>query len=359
MKPRHGFIVGKFYPPHAGHHLLVRTAARVCEKVTVAVLASSQESIPLAARVAWMREVHASEANVFIEGAMDDVRVDYADPAIWDAHMEIMREVSSRTVAEPVDAVFTSEAYGEELGRRFNAKSVVLDLGRELTPISGTAARADLRAAWPYLAAPVRAGLCKRVVISGAESTGKTTLANELAQHYGTRMVPEYGREYALLKLAEHYARAALEGRERPAIETIPWATEDFENIAHEQQHLEELAAREGGPLLIADTDAFATSIWHERYLSVRSPVVEGIAAPAAPALTLLTHHDDVPFAQDGTRDGEKIRAWMTERFVARLDEAQRPWLLIRGEREDRKRAAIEAIDRLLAAGWAFAKPLG
>jgi NadR type nicotinamide-nucleotide adenylyltransferase len=346
---KHGFIVGKFYPPHAGHHLIVRTAARVCEHVTVAVLASSQESIPLDLRVAWMREEHAGEKNVAIEGAMDEVRVDYDDPAIWDAHMAIMLEVASRSNAGPVDCVFTSEPYGEELARRFGARNVCLDLSRVLVPISGTAARRDYRAAWPFLSAPVRVALSKRVIIAGAESTGKTTLAHELAEHYGTRAVPEYGREYSLLKLAEHYARAALNGQPRPPIETMPWSTEDFLAIAREQQRREELAAREHA-LLIADTDAFATAIWHERYLGKRSALVEAIGS-RAPAMYLLTHHKDVPFAQDGTRDGEQIRAWMTARFVARLEEMGHPWMWLRGEREPRKRAAIDAINRVLAAG--------
>ena len=59
MIPKHGLVIGKFYPPHLGHHLLVNTAAAACERVTVVVLAASVESIPLATRVKWMREIHA------------------------------------------------------------------------------------------------------------------------------------------------------------------------------------------------------------------------------------------------------------------------------------------------------------
>lgn len=51
MTPRHGLIIGKFYPPHAGHHLLVRTAAAVCSRVTVVVMAAEMESVPLQRRV--------------------------------------------------------------------------------------------------------------------------------------------------------------------------------------------------------------------------------------------------------------------------------------------------------------------
>ena len=54
MRPRHGLVIGKFYPPHAGHHLLVRTAAALCERVSVVVMAAQVVSIPLPARVAWI-----------------------------------------------------------------------------------------------------------------------------------------------------------------------------------------------------------------------------------------------------------------------------------------------------------------
>ncbi|NEE54556.1 adenylyltransferase/cytidyltransferase family protein, partial [Streptomyces sp. SID8455] len=52
----HGLVLGKFYPPHAGHHHLVETARDQCERLTVLVCAASVESVPLADRVAWMRE---------------------------------------------------------------------------------------------------------------------------------------------------------------------------------------------------------------------------------------------------------------------------------------------------------------
>ena len=179
---RHGLVLGKFYPPHAGHHHLVTTAADRCERLTVLVCAASVESIPLADRVAWMREVHNSP-GVRVVGAVDDVPMDLDDPAIWDAHLEIFRAA----VPEPVDAVFTSEAYGTELGRRFGAESVCVDAERSLFPVSGTAVRQDPIAHWDFLGPPVRAALARRVVVLGAESTGTTTLARALADHYRER----------------------------------------------------------------------------------------------------------------------------------------------------------------------------
>ncbi|MGW3917304.1 adenylyltransferase/cytidyltransferase family protein, partial [Streptomyces sp. NPDC005070] len=167
---RHGLVLGKFYPPHAGHHHLVRTALAQCDRLTVLVCAASVESVPLVDRVAWMREAHP-EAQVV--GAVDDHAVDLHDPAVWDAHMAVFRSA----VPDPVDAVFTSESYGAELARRFGAAEVGVDLDRTTYPVSGTAVRKDPVGCWTFLGPGVRAALTRRVVVLGAESTGTTTLS--------------------------------------------------------------------------------------------------------------------------------------------------------------------------------------
>ncbi|MBS1150074.1 MAG: transcriptional regulator [Myxococcaceae bacterium] len=352
-RPRHALVLGKFYPPHAGHHLLVRTAAEACERVTVLVLAASVESIPLPVRVGWMQEIHRAQPNVTIVGGIDDHPVDYRSDAVWRLHVELFQQL----LGAPVDAVFTSEPYGEELGRRLNAKAVCVDLGRSAFPYSGTAVRADPVGTWDALAEPVRGWFARRVVLVGAESTGKTTLAEELAgalrrrggAHRLTRWVPEVGREVTAQKLARLGASAAPED--------VSWQSADFVAIAQAQSEREDALARLGGPVLVCDTDAFATGIWHERYQGVRSTEVEALAT--AHPLYLLTHPDDVPFTQDGLRDGEQIRDWMTARFVQRLEETQRRYVLIRGGRDERLQRCLLAIDQLLAEGWRLADPLG
>lgn len=363
MRPRHGLVIGKFYPPHAGHHLLVRTAASLSERVSVVVMAASVETIPLETRVAWMREVHAPERNVGVVGVRDDHPVDLQSDPIWRAHVALMLEGARQLTDEPVDAVFSSEEYGAELGRRLGARHVAVDPARLLAPTSGTAVRRDPVAAWEHLAPPVRGGLAKRVVLVGAESTGKSTLSCRLAERLRakggslglTRWVPEFGRDFTADFVARERARAQLEDRPLPTLEGLAWPSEAFEAIAAEQNRREDLEARAGGPVLVCDTDAFATGVWHERYVGRRSSAVEALARRHD--LYLLTHPDDHPFVDDGLRDGEKIRHWMTDAFVARLTETGRRWEWLRGA--DRLSAATGAVERLLADGWRLADPLG
>jgi len=107
----------------------------------------------------------------------------------------------------------------------------------------------------------------------------------------------------------------------------------------------ERISASNG--LLICDTDAFATSIWHRRYLGERSPAVEALADSYRPDLYLLTDAS-IPFVQDGTRDGEQIREWMHATFVAELVAHGRPYVTIAGTPGERLARAVAAIDRLV-----------
>jgi NadR type nicotinamide-nucleotide adenylyltransferase len=334
---RHGLVLGKFYPLHAGHQALVRAAAARCERVTVQVLASSVESVPLDVRAGWVREEHP---DVRVVAAMDEAEVDFASAAAWDAHMPLIEGL----LDEPVDVVLTSDGYGAELARRLGAEWVQVDPGRVATPVCGTAVRADVAGHWWALPPSVRAWFARRVVVVGAESTGTTTLSRALADHLGAGWVPEFGREWSEI---------------RPGGLAAPWHTAEFDLVAREQARLEDEAARcTPRPLVVCDTDVLATTVWHERYLGSGSATVEALAKQRVPDLYLLSG-DEIPFVQDGLRDGEHLRGWMTERFREVLAAQPAPWLEVRGTPSERLRTAVGHVDALLARGWDLADPLG
>jgi HTH-type transcriptional repressor of NAD biosynthesis genes len=198
-------------------------------------------------------------------------------------------------------------------------------------PISGTALRRDPASAVEFLEPPVRAYFVPRVVLIGAESTGKTTLARELAEHFQTSWVPEYGREYWEKKAKDWRSAAPV------------WEGGEFEHIAGEQQSRENLAARTANRLLICDTNAFATGTWHERYLRCRNAAVDAIGARDRVALYLLMDID-VPFEQDGWRDGERVRTWMHARFESQLVAGRVTYRKISGSWDARRLFAVQSI---------------
>jgi HTH-type transcriptional repressor of NAD biosynthesis genes len=176
-----------------------------------------------------------------------------------------------------------------------------------------------------------------RVVLIGAESVGKTTLCEQLAAHYGTVWVAEYGREHWEKKIAQQDA----------PVEIPAWTDDEFIHIAEVQQSRENEAATRANRVLICDTNAFATATWFERYAGTRHPEVDAIGARDIVDLYLIPS-PDVPFVQDGVRDGEKIREWMHARFLELIRANGTPYVLITGAYDTRLAQAIAAIDALL-----------
>jgi NadR type nicotinamide-nucleotide adenylyltransferase len=163
-------------------------------------------------------------------------------------------------------------------------------------------------------------------------------MAEALAKYFQTVCVPEYGREYAEKKLPKI---------DVSSVPTYEWRSEEFEHIAIEQAQSEDRLAREANRVLICDTDAVATSVWHERYMGSRSQVVEEFARKRKYDLYLLTDCD-IDFVQDGTRDGERVRAWMTRRFAERLQERGARWMKLSGSHDIRMKTAVAACQHLL-----------
>ena len=319
MKFRLGVVIGKFYPPHRGHKLLIETALARCERVTVIVCERMMDTIPGKLRGVWLQEIHPN-ARVMV---IDD-RYDEKDSRVW-------AENTIRWLGRAPDVVFTSEDYGDRYAQLMGAKHVCVDKPRTQTPISATAVRSDPYANWDFLEAPVRPWYAKRVCVLGAESTGTTTLSRALAETLRTVWVEEYGREYSEMKLATS---------------ELEWRSEEFSVIAEEQARREEAAARLANRVLICDTNAFATVLWHRRYMGSHSAAVEEIARRGRCDLYLLTG-DEIPFVQDGLRDGEHIRHEMHRWFEEALTLQKSPWKLLRGAHDERLSEAIAAIGQL------------
>lgn len=318
---RRGVIVGKFYPPHRGHKFLIDSGRAQVDRLAVILCWKPGENPPGRLRAGWLREIHPNVEVIAIEDILPD-----DDSKAW-------AENTIKILGYVPDVVFTSEDYGYPYAAFMGCEHVQVDKARRAVPVSGTAVRANPLKNWDFLEPCVRAFYAKRVCLVGAESTGKTTLAAALAAHYRTNWVAEYGREYCEIKFQESA--------------DIPWKSAEFEIIAREQCRREEAAARAANRLLVCDTDAFATSIWHRRYLQERSLAVEALAAPRRYDLYLLTGVE-IPFVQDGTRDGEHIREWMHQTFIEELEATGRPYKIVTGTPEERLRQSIALIDPLL-----------
>ena len=172
----------------------------------------------------------------------------------------------------------------------------------------------------------------KRVVLIGSESTGKTTLARGLAEHYDVEWVPEFVREYA--------------DRKRDAL-----VFDDHAPIAHGQIALEDeyrvRAAERNAPLLIQDTDVLSTAVYCSHYYG-RCPVWLSEAARARRPDLYLLLDIDLPWTADPQRDRGHMRDEMQSLFRQAVEQSGVPFVVISGDAPTRFAAARRAIDDLL-----------
>lgn len=314
-----GLVIGKFYPPHKGHKYLIDTALGQVDHLLVLVCDTPGQAIPAKKRAEWIEEIHPQVTVKVIADIMDD-----ENSQAWALHTKDF-------LGSAPDVIFTSEDYGDAYAKAMGCRHVKVDRERVVVPISATRIRNDVASWWSYLEPPVKAYLAKRVCIIGAESTGTTTVARDLAIHYETVWVPEFGR---------YYSEAKKFGDKR-------WSTDEFVFIARMQSEAEDKLAGISNKILICDTDAFATTIWHERYLNRQSAEVEAIALGRKYDLYIVSA-PDIPFVQDGTRDGEHIRIWMHGRFLEALREQKKKFIVVTGSRQARLEQAVKVIDPIV-----------
>ncbi len=173
-----------------------------------------------------------------------------------------------------------------------------------------------------------------KVVLFGPESTGKTTLAKDLANYFDTVWVPEYAREY----LQEKW------DKEKKTCEP-----HDLLPIAYGQMRLENELAKKANKVLICDTDLLETKVYSEAYyVGYCDPLLEEYALRNHYDLYLLTYID-VPWEKDDLRDKPKERERMFAYFKETLEKYGRNFVTLKGVRERRLQTAIQHIEKLIA----------
>lgn len=170
-----------------------------------------------------------------------------------------------------------------------------------------------------------------RVVLTGSESTGKTTLAARLAEHYHAVLVPEFVREYAEKKGG-------------------PLDFNDHGPIARGQIALEDEHIARGGRLVVQDTDLLSTAVYCDHYFGRCPAWIAEAAVARKPDLYLLCEID-VPWLEDGVRDRGHLREEMQALFREAVRESGAAYVAIAGDWEARFAMAVAAIDEMFEKG--------
>lgn len=319
-----GLVLGRFMPPHAGHRFLLDFARKYAERLTVLVYSTPDDPIPGILRVGWVSELFP---GVEVRGVTDPPPAQpRTDPAYWKAWLEIVR----RHVPSGPDWIFASDPEVANFAGLLGARYLPVDPDRRVVPISATRIRKDPMGSWSFLPSCVRPHFVRKVCLLGPDSTGKTTLARDLAELYRTVAVPEFARTYL----------DALQRDCEPA---------DIRVLAHGQAAAEDALARQANRLLLCDTSLLSAQLWSERLFGASPRWVRDQAARRRYDLFLVTG-TDVPWVGDASRDRPEERAAFHKRCIEELTARNWPYVSLTGDWETRYQAACAAIDALLAA---------
>ena len=167
------------------------------------------------------------------------------------------------------------------------------------------------------------------VTLTGAESTGKTTLAAALADHFGTARVPEYLRLFVDRKRA------------------VP-VEQDVNAIA--QGHLRSKAEllRKAKRVIFLDTDLVTTCVYQRIYFGHCPKEIVRLARDNSADLHLFTH-PDFPWEPDGIQRSSPEARDRTHRLLRQeLEQLELPFVNVTGNEEERHAISISAVEALL-----------
>lgn len=178
----------------------------------------------------------------------------------------------------------------------------------------------------------------QRIVVIGPESTGKSTLCAELAQHYETMWVAEYARQYLITNGKKYTQNDLL------SIAQGQW------NLEEEAVNIIQSLAYKPNPFkLFIDTDMLVMKVWSEYVFGDCHEWILRAAAKQERSMYLLCA-PDLPWTADELREypDEGPRRALFHYYQDMLVHQQLPWALVKGTADQRTSIAVEEINRIL-----------
>lgn len=307
----HALVVGKFAPLHVGHRQLLDHARALADELTVIVWSNPDfDAMPNDVRAEWIRRLYPTACVLVGHDGPPNDEPDHVQRAYTAALL-------ARHGRAP-DVVITRESYGPGLAAHLGIEHEWAGAPRTQEEPSGTRIRADVHSHRDLLDPAVYSHFVERVVLMGAESTGKSTLTARLAHEFGTEHVPEYGRE--------HYA--ARGGQ---------LDLDDYVTIARVHREHEDEAAQRANRYLFVDTNAVTTMFFSHYYNRDSLPGLRDLADECASRYRhVVVCDDDIPFEQDGWRDNEVWRGRMHGMVLHDLATRRIPFHVVSGSLDER-----------------------
>ena len=185
--------------------------------------------------------------------------------------------------------------------------------------------------------------MIKKIVAIGPESTGKSTLCEQLAQYLQTIWCKEYAREYL------HANGVKYDYNDLLKIAKGQLAQEDncIDELNNQYSKINSPLTTHHSPLLFIDTDMYVMKVWYEYVFGKCEQLVLNEIAKRKYDLYLLCNID-LPWTFDEMREhpDEQPRAELYNMYKDLLINQATPWVEISGDYEERLQSAIAAVEK-------------
>lgn len=310
-------------PVHNGHLALIDFAKKHCDELIVSMSFTSGDPIDADLRLGWLQSIFKNYDEIKIEKIVDDFD-DESKPLaqrtkLWAQFIQKRYPL--------IDLVISSEEYGDPFAKNLGADHLLFDAIRSKEPISATKIRTQPMKNWDFIPEVVKPYFVKKVCFYGSESTGKSTMAKKMAQHYNTEFVPEVAREI---------------------ITSNDFTLEDVITIGKEQVERVVEKSKLANKILFCDTDTITTQIYSEQYLQKVPEILYQLEREVKYDIYFL-FEPDVPWVSDGLRDLGYRREEMAMKFKTALEKRNIPYVPVRGTWEERFKIIRTEIDMLIS----------
>lgn len=291
MKYNVGMYGGSFDPLHQGHINVIIKGASICKKFHIFIFYNqTNDFIKKELKYRWVLNSTKHLSNIEIHLIEDEGEKEY-DEYIWKKDADKIKGI----IGEPIDAVICGSDYmNTGIFERLYECSEIIYYERNEVPVSSTAIRNNPLKYWEFIPKVAKGYFTKKILIVGSESTGKSTLVENLATYYNTNFVAEIGRETC------DYAG----GEDNVLYEDL------LENLIRQKEEVMK-GIKFSNKLLFVDTDALTTNFFSEVLLDDlnQKENIKNLSKLINWSndwdLVLFLDVDGVPFVQDGTRNEE------------------------------------------------------
>jgi NadR type nicotinamide-nucleotide adenylyltransferase len=314
MKKR-GLTLGKFAPLHKGHQFLIETAIKEMNEVNIIIYdAPETTSIPLNIRSSWIKQLYP---KIHVLEAWDGPTEVSNKPEIQKIHENyIINHLKIKNITH----FYSSEFYGEHMSKALGAVNRIIDKKSNKINISSSLIRKDTFKYKEYTHPLVYKDLITNVVFLGAPSTGKSTIAEKLADQFNTIWMPEYGREY----WEKNHIKRRL---------TLNQLVE----IAETHIKIENEKILQANKYIFTDTNALTTYMFSLYYHGKAKPKLIKLANQSVTRYDLIfVCGNEIPYDNTWDRSGELNRLVFQKQIIAELNTNKIPYFLLEGTIQER-----------------------